>query len=74
MLVIASEGLPPMIALFLGNVAEGHGIKLDRQKLVDVLEQLRRSPVGLDNVLRSSVHYGVAFHHAGQYYTLAGSL
>ena len=59
--------LPP------GDTAEHHGIKLDRQKLVDVLEQLRRSPVGLDNVLRSSVHYGVAFHHAGQYYTLTAN-
>lgn len=33
-----------------------------------VLDQLRRSPVGLDETLEKVVKYGVAFHHAGLTY------
>ncbi|WAR06887.1 DPOLQ-like protein [Mya arenaria] len=36
-----------------------------RASLRDTLEQLRRTPVGLDQVLGKSVQYGVAYHHAG---------
>ncbi|XP_020280353.1 DNA polymerase theta isoform X2 [Pseudomyrmex gracilis] len=31
----------------------------------ETLEQLKRSPSGLDNVLRSTISFGIAFHHAG---------
>lgn len=29
------------------------------------MEQLKRSPIGLDNVLKNTVSFGIAFHHAG---------
>lgn len=32
---------------------------------MEVLEQLRYCPVGLDDILRKTVSFGVAFHHAG---------
>ncbi|KAI8521186.1 hypothetical protein Bbelb_009400 [Branchiostoma belcheri] len=38
--------------------------QLNRQVLKDVVEQLRRTPVGLDHMLGRVVPYGVAFHHA----------
>ncbi|CAF4015864.1 unnamed protein product [Rotaria sp. Silwood2] len=38
---------------------------LDKIKLEDVIEQLRRTPVGLDADLACSIPMGVAFHHAG---------
>ncbi|KAJ8675482.1 hypothetical protein QAD02_011268 [Eretmocerus hayati] len=31
----------------------------------EVLVQLQHSPVGLDNVLKKTVSFGIAFHHAG---------
>ncbi|XP_052808033.1 DNA polymerase theta-like [Mya arenaria] len=40
-------------------------LPLNPQSLRDTLEQLRRTPVGLDQVLGKSVQYGVAYHHAG---------
>lgn len=29
------------------------------------MEQLKRSPTGLDNILKNTVSFGTAFHHAG---------
>lgn len=47
----------------------GNGVEsvlfLDTAALSGVLEQLRRTPVGLDAVLKKTVPHGVAFHHAG---------
>ena len=40
-------------------------VKLDRTSLLSVCEQLRRTQVGLDRVLRRCIPNGVAFHHAG---------
>ncbi|CAF2131488.1 unnamed protein product [Rotaria magnacalcarata] len=37
----------------------------DNAKLEDVIEQLRRTPAGLDADLACSIPMGVAFHHAG---------
>lgn len=31
----------------------------------ETLEQLKRSPSGLDNILKSTISFGIAFHHAG---------
>jgi hypothetical protein len=33
--------------------------------LLEVLEQLRRCPAGLDPALEKSIRFGVAYHHAG---------
>ena len=41
-------------------------VKLDQKNLWDVVEQLRRSPVGLDSVLGKCVPWGCAYHHAGK--------
>ncbi|KOC62928.1 DNA polymerase theta [Habropoda laboriosa] len=39
--------------------------QLDSALISETLEQLKRSPIGLDNVLKNTVSFGVAFHHAG---------
>ena len=41
-------------------------LPLEPAALRDVLEQLRRTPVGLDAVLGRTVQYACAYHHAGQ--------
>ncbi|EDK97954.1 polymerase (DNA directed), theta, isoform CRA_d, partial [Mus musculus] len=38
---------------------------LDQKSLLEVMDQLKRSPSGLDSVLKNTVPWGVAFHHAG---------
>ncbi|XP_062620257.1 DNA polymerase theta-like, partial [Saccostrea cucullata] len=40
-------------------------LPLNRLSLMEVVEQLRRTPVGLDSTLGKTVPYGVAYHHAG---------
>lgn len=40
---------------------------LNHSMLRDVVEQLRRSPVGLDPMLGKMIPCGVAFHHAGAF-------
>jgi replicative superfamily II helicase len=53
----------------VGNDISNIGQELRRQlkpePIGEVLEQLRFCPVGLDGVLRKTVSFGVAFHHAG---------
>ncbi|CAG9863608.1 unnamed protein product [Phyllotreta striolata] len=39
--------------------------QLDRNLIVELLEQLKNCPVGLDEVLLKTASFGVAFHHAG---------
>ncbi|XP_078265179.1 DNA polymerase theta-like [Rhinoraja longicauda] len=38
---------------------------LRREELQEIVDQLKRSPTGLDAVLRRTVPQGVGFHHAG---------
>ncbi|KAG7210234.1 hypothetical protein KM043_011783 [Ampulex compressa] len=38
--------------------------QIDLNLILETLEQLKRSPAGLDNVLKNTVSLGVAFHHA----------
>jgi DNA polymerase theta len=40
--------------------------QLDSNAIAEALEQLQRCPVGLDKVLKCTVAFGVAFHHAGK--------
>lgn len=66
------ENLSQQIALAfckLGNSGTDLGQSLRNQlntdAIVELLEQLKRCPVGLDKVLAKAVSFGVAFHHAG---------
>ncbi|KAF6733844.1 DNA polymerase theta [Oryzias melastigma] len=45
--------------------AEPQPVCLDREGLMDVVAQLRRTPAGLDPILQRTVQWGVGFHHAG---------
>ncbi|GAU88532.1 hypothetical protein RvY_01215-2 [Ramazzottius varieornatus] len=58
----------------LAQIIAGQFSQLDRMiraefiqegKVADVVAQLRKSPAGLDNVLKKTVPMGVSFHHAG---------
>ncbi|XP_037859312.2 DNA polymerase theta isoform X7 [Chlorocebus sabaeus] len=40
-------------------------VNLEQKELLEVMDQLRRLPSGLDSVLQKIVPWGVAFHHAG---------
>ncbi|KAM9035080.1 DNA polymerase theta-like isoform 2-T2 [Sarcophilus harrisii] len=44
---------------------ELHPVTLDQKGLLEVVDQLKRLPSGLDSVLQQTVPWGVAFHHAG---------
>lgn len=39
--------------------------QLDSHRIAECLEQLRKSPVGLDNLLGKVISFGVSYHHAG---------
>ena len=39
-------------------------VMLEQKGLLEVMDQLKRSPSGLDSVLQKTVPWGVAFHHA----------
>ncbi|XP_045534816.1 DNA polymerase theta [Papilio machaon] len=39
--------------------------QLNKEKIAEVLEQLKNCPVGLDEILKNIVSFGVAYHHAG---------
>jgi len=41
-------------------------LALNFESLRDVVEQLKRTPAGLDALLAKMVPCGVAFHHAGE--------
>lgn len=42
-----------------------HSVSLNLEGLQDVVAQLKRTPAGLDDILKRTVPWGVAFHHAG---------
>ncbi|MCJ8740817.1 hypothetical protein PDJAM_G00063470 [Pangasius djambal] len=42
-----------------------HSVSLNLEGLQDVVAQLKRTPAGLDEILKRTVPWGVAFHHAG---------
>lgn len=47
-----------------GRILRSH---LDELGLNQCLQQLERSPAGLDPVLSRCIRFGVAFHHAGEF-------
>ena len=48
-----------------GFVKASELLTFDYMALKEVIEQLKRTQVGLDSVLSRTVPHGVAFHHAG---------
>ena len=54
--------------IFLDKKSAGELLRnnFNRDSLSDTMEQLKRTPVGLDMMLGRVVPYGIAFHHAGQ--------
>ncbi|XP_011146257.1 DNA polymerase theta isoform X2 [Harpegnathos saltator] len=50
-----------------GNSTFGGILKkeINPELIHETLEQLKRSPSGLDNILKSTISFGIAFHHAG---------
>ncbi|XP_029424085.1 DNA polymerase theta isoform X2 [Nannospalax galili] len=59
------EKLADIIARELYNLQHQSEVILEQKGLLEVMDQLKRSPSGLDSVLRNTVPWGVAFHHAG---------
>lgn len=66
------ENLAQQIAVAfwkLGNSSSTYAEVLRQQlnsnNIMELLEQLKRCPVGLDKVLEKTVSFGVSFHHAG---------
>ena len=47
---------------YIGEKLREH---INGSALSDILLQLKNSPAGLDSVLKLTVPFGVAFHHAG---------
>lgn len=39
--------------------------QLNSQSISEVLEQLKNCPVGLDQIIKNTISFGVAYHHAG---------
>lgn len=39
--------------------------QLNSESIFEVLEQLRNCPVSLDHILKNTISFGVAYHHAG---------
>lgn len=40
-------------------------LQLNSERISEVLEQLKNCPVGLDQIVKNSISFGVAYHHAG---------
>lgn len=66
------ENLAQQIAVAfwkLGSGKSAAGLTLRQQlkseSIIELLEQLKRCPVGLDSILQKTASFGVAFHHAG---------
>uniref|UniRef100_A0A8D0GJD7 DNA polymerase theta n=1 Tax=Sphenodon punctatus TaxID=8508 RepID=A0A8D0GJD7_SPHPU len=49
----------------LAKTSDLSPVVLDKKGIEEVMDQLKRSPSGLDSVLQRTVSWGVAFHHAG---------
>lgn len=56
------------IARGIYNLERNHAEKitfLDKEKIIECLNELKNTPAGLDSQLGKTVRYGIAFHHAG---------
>ncbi|XP_032671376.1 DNA polymerase theta isoform X2 [Odontomachus brunneus] len=64
---LAQQVAAAFFKLGCGNTTFGEMLKkeINSELIHETLEQLKRSPSGLDNILKSAISFGVAFHHAG---------
>lgn len=62
---IGNPGLARTTDNRTGFVKASDLIAFDYEAIREVFEQLKRTPVGLDSVLRRVLPYAVAYHHAG---------
>ncbi|XP_030753991.1 DNA polymerase theta isoform X2 [Sitophilus oryzae] len=53
----------------IGNMENSYGeilrSQMNKDLILEVLEQLKYCPVGLDEILYQTISFGIAFHHAG---------
>ena len=57
-----------LFLLFLTDLEKHHSESLaflNKEKIIDALNELKTTPAGLDSQLARCVRYGIAFHHAG---------
>ncbi|XP_018400080.1 PREDICTED: DNA polymerase theta [Cyphomyrmex costatus] len=64
---LAEQIATAFFKLGCGDTELGEMLKreIDSTLIQETLEQLKRSPSGLDNVLKNTISFGTAFHHAG---------
>ncbi|KYM80156.1 Helicase POLQ-like protein [Atta colombica] len=64
---LAEQIATAFFKLGYGDTKFGEMLKkeIDSTLIQETLEQLKRSPSGLDNILKNTISFGTAFHHAG---------
>ncbi|KYN17239.1 Helicase POLQ-like protein [Trachymyrmex cornetzi] len=64
---LAEQIATAFFKLGCGDTKFGEMLKkeIDSTLIQETLEQLKRSPSGLDNILKNTISFGTAFHHAG---------
>ncbi|XP_014469442.1 PREDICTED: DNA polymerase theta isoform X2 [Dinoponera quadriceps] len=64
---LAQQLAATFFKLGCGNTTSGEMLKkeINPELIYETLEQLKRSPSGLDSILKSTISFGIAFHHAG---------
>lgn len=67
-MLLRCETIAEHIARSIYTLEKNHGEVisfLNKDKLVECLNELKNTPAGLDSQLAKTVRYGIAFHHAG---------
>jgi DNA polymerase theta len=62
------EVIAENIARTIYTLDRNHGdtpTYLDKEKLIDCLNELKATPAGLDSQLAKTIRFGIGFHHAG---------
>ena len=58
-----------MISSYDLDLEKSHGVVLhflNKEKIIECINQLKNTPAGLDSQLAKTIRYGIAFHHAGR--------
>ena len=57
-----------MFVVISKDLAKNHNEELaflDKDKIMNCLNELKNTPAGLDSQLSKTIRFGIAFHHAG---------